>query len=343
MGMLLRVNRVIRAFIIIGMWQRVCTKIVIALLICGAMASCSSVKWVSVDRLHPAKMEQVVQVRRVAVLNNQPDVERDNSAYYLNAKTVADTLAQYLADAAYFDEVVVSDTVLADNWLIDYKGRELRPTAVEALCRQFGVDMLVTVDYVAFVPDAIQYPTVTGEVRVRMTCYQRGEITPVASISEEAWMDWQQWNYLKSAAVSMSAMMALPTIVPHWQVEEFPYYTGANVWQRDAAVYLREGNWEGAAELWRMQLTHKNRRRRMEAHMNMAVYHEMKDDDVELARAHAEKALELSAEGVKVKNGKPVEPSYDYLLISDYLKELNRRGTDLTQVKRQMQRFSNDF
>ncbi len=325
------------------MWQIVYTKIVIALLIYSAMVSCSSVKWVSVDRLHPAKMEQVVQVRRVAVLNNQPDVERDNSAYYLNARVVTDTLAQYLADAAYFDEVVLSDTVLADNWLMDYKGRELRPTAVDALCRQFGVDMLVTVDYVAFVPDAIQYPTVTGEVRVRMTCYRQGEITPVFSIHDSARMDWQQWNYMKLAAVRQAVFMSLSSLVPHWEMEELPFYTGANVWQRDAAVYLREGNWEEAANLWRQQLTSKSQRRRMEAHMNMAVYHEMTDDNVEVARTHAEKALELSADGMKLKNGKPVEPSYDYLLISDYLNDLNHRGANLEQVKRQMQRFSNDF
>ncbi len=325
------------------MRQRTCIKIVVALLVCSAMASCSSVKWMSVDRLHPAKMKQVEQVRRIAVLNNQPNAERDNSAYYLNAKSVTDTLAQYLADAAYFDEVVVSDTVLADNWLMDFKGRELRPTAVEALCRQFGVDMLVTVDYVAFVPSEIVYPSVSGEVRVRMTCYRRGEITPVHSIHNTIQMDKLQWNYMKLAAVKQAVFMAMPTLVPYWEVEEFPFYTGANVWQRDAAVYVREGNWEGAANLWRQQLTSKNRRRRMEAHMNMAVYHEMTDDNVEVARTHAEKALELATEGVKLKKGKPVEPSFDYLLISDYLKDLNRRGADLEQVKQQMQRFSNDF
>ena len=325
------------------MRQSLCTRILAALLVCSAMASCSSVKWVGADRLHPAKMEQVEQVRRVAVLNNQPDAERDNSAYYLNAKSVTDTLAQYLADAAYFDEVVVSDTVLADNWLMDYKGRELRPTIVESLCRKFGVDMLVTVDYVAFVPNDIEFPSVSGEVRVRMTAYRRGEVKPVASVRESVQMAKLQWNYMKLAAVKQAVFMAMPTLVPYWEMEEFPFYTGANVWQRDAAVYVREDNWEEAANLWRQQLTSNNRRRRMEAHLNMAVYHEMTDDHVEVARTHAEKALELAAEGVKLKKGKPVEPSYDYLLISDYLKDLNRRGTDLEQVKRQMQRFSNDF
>ena len=135
----------------------------------------------------------------------------------------------------------------------------------------------------------------------------------------------------------------MSTIAPQWQIEEFSFYTGANVWQRDAAVYVREGNWDGAANLWRQQLTHKNRRRRMEAHLNMAVYHEMRDDNVEMARTHAQKALELSEEGLKMKNGRPVEPTRDYLLISEYMKNMERRGHDLERLKQQMYRFSNEF
>lgn len=311
---------------------------------CVAFVSCSSVRWVGIDRLTPAKIDLSERTRRIAVLNNQPMVEEKiSSTYYLDSRIVVDSLAQYLADAAYFDEVVISDTVLADNMLIDYKGRELRPTVVMELCRRLGVDMLVTVDYVAFLPNEVELPYVTGEVRVRMTCYREGEIKPVASIKEEVWMDWQRWNTFKASAVSLSVATALSTIVPQWLIEEFPFYTGANVWQRDAAVYVREGNWDGAATLWRQQLTHKNRRRRMEAHLNMAVYHEMKDDNVDMARTHAQKALELSEEGLKMKNGRPVEPTYDYLLISDYMKELERRGDDLERLKRQMYRFSDEF
>ena len=313
-------------------------------LMCMTFTSCSYVRWVGVERLTPAKIDLPERVRRVAVLNNQPMMEEEsNSIYYLDSRIVVDSLAQYLADAAYFDEVVISDTVLNSNMLIDYNSRELRPTIVMELCRRLGVDMLVTVDYVAFLPNEVELPYVTGGVRVRMTCYREGEIKPVASIKEEAWMDWQRWNAFKASAVSLSVAKALSTIAPQWQIEEFSFYTGANVWQRDAAVYVREGNWDGAANLWRQQLTHKNRRRRMEAHLNMAVYHEMRDDNVEMARTHAQKALELSEEGLKMKNGRPVEPTRDYLLISEYMKNMERRGHDLERLKQQMYRFSNEF
>lgn len=310
--------------------------------VCLLMLSCSSVKWVSVDRLVPAKVDLPERVRRVAVLNNQPNVEGDNTEeeIFFNSKAVVDTLAQYLADAAYFDEVVVGDTLLPDNVSHFYRGRKLRPTAVKELCEKFGVDMLVTVDNVSFEPYGVEPPFVKGQVRTSMTCYEKAAAEPVTTIQKHYTFDWEHWHELKSQAIYLVACWALPALVPQWQMEEFPFYTGANVGQRDAAVYVREGNWDAAADLWRQQLNHKNRRRRMEAHLNMAVYHEVKDDTVGVARTYAEKALKLSAQGAK--KGEETD-SYGYRLISEYLKDMERRGRDLEHLKQQMHRFSNDF
>lgn len=323
------------------MKQLLLPKLIAIMLTCSAFISCSSVKWVGIDRLVPAKMDLSEQVRRVAVLNNQPAVEDSKASeeFFLSSQAVADTLAQYLADAAYFDEVVVSDTVCASNWLIDHKGRELRPTMVDELCRKLGVDMLVTVDYVSFVLAGVDFPFATGTVKVFMKCYQQGNPRPVASIRRTCEMEWEHWNYLKPHAVCVAAVLALPTLVPQWQSEQFPFYTGANVGQRDAAVYVREGNWEGAATLWRQQLNHKNRRRQMEAHLNMAVFHEVTDDNVTMARDYAQKALKLS----KGEKDKGKDLSYDTHLITEYMKEMERRGRNLERVKQQMHRFSNDF
>lgn len=310
-----------------------------------AFVSCGSVKWVSIDRLVPAQMELSSRVRRVAVLNCQPKMGEQSfessPVFYLDSKGVADTLAQYLADAAYFDEVVVGDSVLSDN--LYYKERVLRPSVVEKLCQTFGVDMLVMVENVSFMPYGINPPLVKGQVWSDMACYVKGGTEPIATIQKHYTFDWEDWQDLKSQAVRMVAFWALPILVPQWQLEEFPFYTGANIGQRDAAVYVREGNWDGAASLWHQQLTHRRRARRMEAHLNMAVYHEVKDDSVGTALKYTQKALKLSEEGLKMKDGKPVTPTFDYMLISDYMKNLERRGRDLERIKRQMHRFSDDF
>ena len=316
------------------------TIIAIALM-CMMFTSCSYVRWVGVDRLTPANIDLSERVRRVAVLSNQYEVENEGSVYYLDAKAVTDSLAQYLADVAYFDEVVVGDTILTDGAF--HKDGELLPSVVAKLCEVFGVDMLVTIDNVSFVPYGVESSFVKGQLRAEMTYYEKWGTAPISHVQKHYTFDWEYWHELKSQAVYLAALWALPMIVPQWKLEEFPFYTGANVWQRDAAVYVREGNWDGAANLWRQQLIHKNRRRRMEAHLNMAVYHEMRDDNVEIARTHAQKALELSEERLKMKDGKPVETSSDYHLISEYIKEMERRGHDLERLKQQMYRFSNEF
>ncbi len=323
------------------MKRNLLSKLIAAMLVCVVFASCSSIKWVSVDRLVPAEVDLSERVRRIAVLNNQPNMEDDeiSGEFFFNSKAVVDTLAQYLADAAYFDEVVVGDTVLPDDVTHYYRGRKLRPTTVAKLCETFGVDMLVTVDNISFQPYGVNFPFVRGQVWLSVTCYENMAMEPIATIQKHYTFDRELWHELKSEVVRLAALWALPTIVPQWQMEEFPFYTGANVGQRDAAVYVREGNWDGAAALWRQQLNHKNRRRRMEAHLNMAVYHELKDEDVAVARTYAEKALELSKKGKKGKD----ESTYDGHLISDYVKDMERRGRNLERVKQQMRRFSNDF
>lgn len=318
-------------------------KVVMAVMLMCLMVSCSSVKWARIDRLSPAKISLSEKVRRVAVLNNQRQVSNQNSNYSLDSKEMVDSLAQYLADVAYFDEVVVCDTVLSSNWLMDAESRELRPVVVAELCKTLGVDMLVTVDNIAFNPDAVSHPFVTGVLTVRVKCYQQGEVKPLLTISEECWFDWNHWLILKDDAIFQASMMVLPTIVPHWTIEELPFYTGANVVQRDAAVYVREGNWDGAASLWRQQLSHKNLRRRMEAHLNMAVYHEVKDADIAIARDYVKKALDLATEKNKKKKKNADSSSYDFQLISDYRKDMELRGRKLEQLKQQMRRFSNDF
>lgn len=315
----------------------------VSMLMCMTFFSCSSVKWVSVDRLAPAKVDLPEQVRRVAVLSNQPYVVDRKAAYFLNARDVTDSLAQHLADVGYFDEVVLGDSLPGTAMLVDSENRQLRPVAVMELCRKYGADMLLTVDNVSFYPEAVRLPYVTGEVKIRMTCYRPGELKPFTTITDAIWMDWDHWGWLKHDAVALAVSGALSTIVPLWQTEDLPFYTGANVGQRDAAVYVREENWEEAARIWRRQLEHKNRRRRMEAHLNMAVYHELKDADIATARQYAEKARHLAAEGLEKQGGKVVSPSSDYLLISDYLKDMERRGRNLKRLKQQMHRFSDDF
>lgn len=320
---------------------------VLCLMACLSNISCRSVHWVRIDRLTPSKINISDKVRRVAVTYNQylsdDEIKELRKVVYLDAKATADTLAQNLADAVYFEEIVVADSILLPDMFFDSIKHELKPTAVENLCRELQVDMLLVVDGVFFVPRGVDLPFVRGEANVHVKCYKSGALWPIASINEKNKLDWAPWEDLKPQMECWAAEVILPFIVPQWRVEELPFYTGANIGQREAAVYIREDNWDGAASIWKQQLEHKNFQRRMEAHLNMAVYHEIKDETVDSARIYAQKALDMSIKGDKNIKGEPVNPSEDYLLISEYIEDIERRGADLKRLKEQMLRFSDDF
>ena len=82
------------------MKRNLLSKLIAAMLVCVVFASCSSIKWVSVDRLVPAEVDLSDRVRRIAVLNNQPNMEDDeiSGEFFFNSAAVVDTLAQYLAE-----------------------------------------------------------------------------------------------------------------------------------------------------------------------------------------------------------------------------------------------------
>lgn len=325
-----------------------CLKAIVILgVICLSLISCKTVRWVRIDRLTPSKLEIPESVRRVAVVGSRQSSEvlakKVGGMLYLDTETTADTLAQYLADAAYFDEVVRIDSVLSADMFMNPSGHDLKPTVVESICRESHTDMLLVIDEVSFLPREVNIPFARGKAGMRVTCYRAGGLWPIAVIEDNFELDWDEWEVLKVQVACLAATAVLPYLVPQWQFEDLPFYAGANFGQREAAVFVREDNWEGAASMWRQQLKHKNISRRMEAHLNMAVYHEIKDSGIDTARVYAEKALELSIEGEKTSKGEPVNPTYDYLLISDYLENLERRGADLKRVNEQMQRFLDVF
>lgn len=311
-----------------------------------AVCACTTVKWVSVERLQPVRTKVPAQVRRVAVVNNQPDLSKKNrysrDLKALDSKMVVDSLAQYLADAAYFDEVVVYDSVLTTEPMLSCDERELSPVRVKQLADQLQVDMLVSVEMAALLLEYSAY--MGGQVFTIVKLYLPGELYPLDTIRCIQRLDADELYPLELIPVQEAAFLPLASLVPQWQTIEFPFYTGANVEMRDAAVYVNEGNWQAAKTLWEKQLKHKNSRRRMEAHLNMAVWHELNDDSIGTARSYAEKALELSARKMKKgEDGRWKNQTSDYLFISDYLRDMEKRGKEMEQLKRQMWRFSDDF
>lgn len=320
----------------------------------GCMVSCApTIHWVSMDRLSPAKNTFSERVRRVGVVNNQPNAEQgqrvSGEIILANARQIVDTLAVNLADAAYFDEVVVFDSVLASPGpLSRYDDRQLSPQRVAELTQRMGVDMLVSVELAFYMSESEPYPySELGSVLTVFKIYLPGRETPVDTITCRQQIAWDaipaDAEFMESI-VDVAARLPVPFIVPQWMAVEFPYYSNGTAELRDGHVCIAENDWAGAREQWMSLLGHEERRHRMYGNFNMAVWHEVHDDTIETARNYALKARELALEGLdKDEKGRPVIPSYDYLFINEYLDEMQRRGRNLTRIKQQMLRFLDDF
>ena len=136
-------------------------------------------------------------------------------------------------------------------------------------------------------------------------------------------------------------------LLPYWTSATRQLYANGSVYMRDAIIYVRENSWDKAFNLWQQAFeTSKSDRKTMYAAHNIAVYHEMKDDIPE-AEKWSLKAQELARKVEKIdgeKKGKQdLSRIPNYVLISLYLVDLQKRMNGLSTLNMQMSRFNDDF
>ena len=123
--------------------------------------SCSSIEQISIDYMIPAEINFPESLSRVAVVNNvsnqgvnnksfEEQTKLDESSPKLfnfngDANIMVESLAQSLATANYFDEVVVCDSSLRLN---DKFGRQtlLSQSETKMLAEQLDVDFIIAID-----------------------------------------------------------------------------------------------------------------------------------------------------------------------------------------------------
>ena len=123
--------------------------------------SCSSIEHLSIDYMVPANINFPESLRRVAVVNNinnpaqSTSVSKDNNkptttsnktqTYHGDAALMMESLAQSLAEANYFDEVVVCDSALraTDIWI---RENGLSQTETKELTHLLDVDFIIAIN-----------------------------------------------------------------------------------------------------------------------------------------------------------------------------------------------------
>ena len=136
-------------------------------------------------------------------------------------------------------------------------------------------------------------------------------------------------------------------ILPYWKTAYRYYFISGSVAMRDAAVYVKENEWDKASKLWEQAFeATKNDKKKMRAAFNLALYHEMKDS-VEEAEKWAIKAQEFARKIDKIDSLKSSDIDFsripNYYLTSLYVNELKERAEGLGKLKGQMSRFNDDF
>lgn len=314
-----------------------------------SLTSCmTSIHWVSFDRLQAAPNTFPENVRRIGIINNQPEplagYNISDRLLWLDSQRMADSLAIRLADAAYFDEVIILDSALTHHENIEsYEQRELSPSKVTELTASLDVDLLASIELAFYLSDTISelYPE-TGTLFSIIKLYIPDHQTPIDTIMSKQKIAWQHSvtdTEIMTRGIEIASNLPVSHIVPQWSTIEFPFYADGCLQLRDANVCIKENDWEGARTLWLSLLDEKSTRKQLFGNFNMAVWHEIHDDNINTASTYAHKALELALSRQKESG----QPSSELLLIKHYLEDMIQRGDNLARLKQQMSRFPEEF
>lgn len=314
------------------------------------LASCSSVRTLTFDQLYPAKITYPEQVTGVGVVNNMAPIPEPKDGLLTvgmlegDGKIAAEALAEALADSRYFNQVLICDSVLRSDDARPTDLSMLTPAQVDTLASRLGVDMLFSVERVLmktsrkemFYPGfSMPFSVVELKATPLVRVYLPSRVTPVATLVKTDSLYWEVSSdvsdkvLVKEGSSGVFASL-LNDLVPHWGQTARAYYDGGCVEMRDAAVCLRENDWEGARELWtQLYNGRKKGRMKMKAAFNVALAWEM-DGDVSRAAEWLEKA-------------KACEPAdaEDRELMEYYTYLLNEKIKDLPKLDLQMKRFAN--
>lgn len=309
------------------------------------LTACRMMESVPLQTLQPADVCLPTEVRKVGVVYRPCVGARGQEA------RVADELARRVNEGNYFDQVLILDSALCAG------GDEplLSLAVVQEVTSSLQVDALLSVERVqldfarevyALPEDGGLQAELCGRMGIATALYLPARRQPLVVFSDRDSLFWDAWQVDESRlAEAVRHVASLPPKhwLPSWEDHVRLFYTGGCADLRDAAVCVRAADWELARACWLRTYDRKERRLRLRAAYNLALYYEVADDPSQ-ALQWLEKALELASAGQTFDaEGTPVNSGYDYALIAAAYARMKQREVDLQKLKLQMQRFADDF
>ena len=319
------------------------TKITVLLLVLCLFSACTTLQTISFERLQAADVSYPDQVRKVGVINYAPQdkQERDSILGLWNGDgmVTVESLAREIAATDYFNQVVVCDSALRP---VGMGNEEILPMSqADSLIQALGVDMLFAVEQVRIelkegslfhTELMVDVPAVDGVITPLVRAYVSGRNAPLFSISKTDTICWVvspelTFGQIVQEASDFAATLPVSYLLPHWKEMNRYYFDGGNMEMRDAGVYIREQNWEGAAALWQKLYDGRKGKVKMRAAYNLALNYELQGD-YERAKEYLDTALSLASEG-----------SWEHQLIEYYRLQLDEQARENRMLQIQMKRF----
>ncbi len=319
------------------------TKITVLLLVLCLFSACTTLQTISFERLQAADVSYPDQVRTVGVINYAPQdkQERDSILGLWNGDgmVTVESLAREIAATDYFNQVVVCDSALRP---VGMGNEEILPMSqADSLIQALGVDMLFSVEQVRIelkegslfhTELMMDVPAVDGGISPVVLAYVSGRSAPLFSVSKTDTICWVvspelTFGQIMQEASDFAATLPVSYLLPHWKEMNRYYFDGGNMEMRDAGVYIREQNWEGAAALWQKLHDGRKGKVKMRAAYNLALNYELQGD-YERAKEYLDTALSLASEG-----------SWEHQLIEYYRLQLDEQARENRMLQIQMKRF----
>lgn len=357
---------------------------ILVLLLILTVSSCQSLEQLSIDYMNPAEVSFPAVLRKVAIVNNtsstpdnkliseEKERNEEDEMYavaYSNGKAniTVESLANAIAAQNYFDEVVICDSALRAKDLMP-RENTLSMSEVDELTADLNVDFIISLENlqikatkkISYFPLWNAYRgTVDAKVFPSIKVYIPGRKNPMVAINPNDSIFWEEFGSSPTQVLSrlindtqivdeasdFAGSMPVTYLLPYWKTAYRYIYSNGSVNMRDAAVYVREDNWDKAQKLWEQEYqTSKRDKKKMRAAFNLAVCYEM-TDSLEKAVKWAKEAKELAKKVDKTDKKEKLneDTASNYVLTTAYLIKLKERMGGLARLREQMDRFKDDF
>lgn len=353
----------------------------LCILLALLVSSCVSIDLVSIDYLQPAKVIFPPEIKTVGIVNNiiarkeksvinkTDQSHSTESAFQGDGKTATESFAKNIAEANYFDKVIICDSVLRGNDLFPREQQELSQEEVRQLTSDLGVNVIFSVEDVTiktiektdFINNLFR-STIDAKISPIVKVYAPSRSKPFIATAPEDSIFWEGYGITpedaKNDLIKEDSLMKevsefageLPTkyLLPTWKSENRIYYISGSLELRDGGVLVREGSWDDALKLWLIANNKKSDKIKMRTAFNIALYYET-HDEIDKAIEWAKKAFQIvNSKENKEKSPQSTESeapknySQDYLIIANYLMQLTQRKEDIQILDLQMKRFNDN-